>query len=107
MTIEKAIKKITKSYDDYTEEYRKKVDGLEAIWIHKTDHADKYEVDEELIGVTKSGLIAWAYASGCSCWEGAYDTHEHPPETMKTFTFQHTDMKEEWEKKVIEFAEKM
>ena len=104
MTIEQAIKKITEKYDSLEVS---KTSGLEAIWIHSSDHSEEYSIGEEKIGVTRSGQIAWAYASGCSCWEGDYDTHEHPPETMKTFTFSHDDMKAEWEKKVIEFAEQI
>ena len=65
------------------------------------------EVDEENIGVTKTGKLAWAYAFGCSYCSGDYETDEKPLDTMKAFTVNHEDMKEKWEKEVIAYAEKL
>ena len=104
MNIEEAIAKVVEKYTTLEESEK---DGLKAVWVHETDHAGSYEVDEEWIGVTKTGSIAWAYASGCSCWDGSYETHEHTPDTLKAFTFNHEDMKAEWEKKIIEYAESL
>ena len=104
MNIQQALDKIVANYDKLQPT---KLDGLEAIWISKTDHADSYEVDEENIGVTKTGKLAWAYAFGCSYCSGDYETDEKPLDTMKAFTVNHEDMKEKWEKEVIAYAEKL
>ncbi len=74
-----------------------------AVWIAKSDTAGSYEVDEEWIGISPQGNIVWAYASGCSCWDGDYDEDTKP--TMKEFTLNHSHTPEDWEKAIIAFAE--
>lgn len=113
MDLQEAVTKIANSWDKFEVKNRwdggvankMELDGLLAIWVHSTDHAGSYEVDEEWIGVTEDGRIAWAYASGCSCWDGGFEVEKLTPDTIKAFTFKHDDMKEEWEKKLIAFAE--
>lgn len=73
-----------------------------AVWVAKSDLADSYEVDEEWIGISPQGNIVWAYASGCSCWDGDYDEETKP--TMKELTLKHTHTPEDWEKAIINFA---
>lgn len=106
MTKEQAIERVISNYDDLL---KKQNSGYnrpkkEAIWFYTTDHADSYEVNEEWLGVTANGKIAWAYASGCSCWDGDYDEKICEDTSMKNFEFHHEDMEKEWEDKLIEFA---
>lgn len=107
--IEECIKKITDNFDKLLELQKLGYSSpkMEAIWFHKTDHAASYEVDEEWIGVTRKGEIAWAYASGCSCWNGEFAEGTCDTITIKEFTFSHEDMKAEWQEKLKEFAEKI
>lgn len=111
MTIKQAFKTIQGNWDSLLSAQLSRItygspDRENVIWVVNTDHADSYETDEEWLGIKKDGTIVWAYASGCSCWGGDYEVHEtHDPKEIKSFTFNHEDMKEEWEKKVIEFAE--
>jgi len=74
-----------------------------AVWCAKSDLADSYEVDEEWIGITPQGNIAWAYASGCSCWGGDY-TEETKP-TLKELVLDHKHTPEDWEKAIVAFVE--
>lgn len=109
MTKQEAINKIVENFDSLyvASEQSGCKPETKAVWFHSTDHADSYEVDEEWLGVTREGKIAWAYASGCSCWDGDFSEDVCDDVSMKEFTFQHEDMKEEWETKLIEFASKL
>lgn len=109
--IEEYIKKIVENFDKLLEE-NKNVYGysrpdIEAVWFYRTDHADSYEVDEEWLGVTRDGQIAWAYASGCSCWDGDFDEERCETVTMKEFVFKHEDMKAEWQEELKKFVEEI
>lgn len=79
-----------------------------AVWFANTDHAAEYEVDEEWIGMKEDGTLVWTYASGCSCWNGNYETKDIGCDTksVKVFEFSHEDMKEGWEKQLEEFVKK-
>lgn len=106
MTTKQAIKFITANWD----ELRKKQNlgystpKIEAVWCGKSDTAGSYEVDEEWIGITEGGRIAWAYASGCSCWGG--DFSEDRFASMKEVSLNHDhNTPEDWEKAIIKFAE--
>lgn len=109
MTLEQAIAKIQtdwavsrKAQSGITSEYSSP--KIEAVWCGKSDTAGMYEVDEEWIGVTEGGKIAWAYASGCSCWDG--DFSEERFASMKEVTLSQThNTPEAWEACIIKFAE--
>lgn len=108
MKYEEAIKSIVGKWDEL---YKKQQGGFShpqyiktpAVWVAKSDLAYSYEVNEEWIGVSKQGDITWAYASGCSCWDGYYDEDTKP--TVKEFTLVHQIIPEEWEVAIIKFAE--
>ena len=100
MTLKQAINKIVKNWSTYPHEIK---DNQEAVWIAKADIAGSYEVDEEWIGIKGDGSFIWAYASGCSCWDGDYETKIE--KTVKSFVFNHKWTPEEWEKQIIKFAE--
>jgi len=79
--------------------------GPEALWISTTDHADAYEVNEEWIGVLPDGRIIWAYASGCSCWDGDFTIEHVHEKDIKTLQMNHPEnMNVDWKKKIIDFA---
>ena len=106
MTIEDAIKKIVADYNDLlkSQETGYSTPKMEAIWCGKSDIAGSYEVDEEWIGVRLDGSIAWAYASGCSCWSGEFDEERYA--SMKEVVLKHGQhLPEDWEKAIIKFAE--
>lgn len=110
MTNKQALKTILENWDALIEKQKKESsygtpDREGVVWFTFTDHAGSYEVDEEWLGVKKDGTIVWAYASGCSCWGGGYEIHEtHDEKEIKTFTFNHEDMKAEWQEKLVAFA---
>ena len=105
MTYKQAVKKIVSEWE--------RLQGLQntvystpkmvAVWCAKSDIAGSYEVDEEWVGITPQGNIAWAYASGCSCWSG--DFSEERFESIKELTLNHKHAPEDWEKAIIAFAE--
>lgn len=67
------------------------------VWCANSDTADSYEVNEEWIGVTRDGTLVWAYASGCSCWDGDYETEILSGEkTIKTMKLIHDHEPQEW-----------
>lgn len=105
--MEQYIKKITDNFDSLLAKQNVGCSSpkMEAVWFHKTDHAGSCEVDEEWLGVTRDGEIAWAYASGCSCWDGDFSEEKCETVTMKEFTFQHEDMKAEWQEELKKFAD--
>ena len=106
MTLKQAIKEITKGWEALYALQKKEISSQPqsvAVWVAKSDTAGSYEVDEEWIGVTPQGNIAWAYASGCSCWCGKY-SEEHKP-TLKEVSLNHAHSPEEWEQMIIKFAE--
>lgn len=74
-----------------------------AVWCGRSDTAGSYEVDEEWIGVSHQGNIVWAYASGCSCWDG--DFSEERFASLKEVTLHHGHTPEEWENVIIKFVE--
>ena len=57
------------------------------VWVAVSDTAGSYEVNEEWVGVDKEGNLWWAYASGCSCWDGDYNTSAI--KDIKAFKFEH------------------
>lgn len=107
MNIQEAIKFIVDNYASLKEKsnegvYSKPV--MDAVWVAKSDLSEPYEVDMEWVGVTPDGRIAWAYASGCSCWDGDFsETHEA---TIKELKLNHNSVTpEQWEASIIKFAE--
>lgn len=106
MTLKQAIKEITNNWEAL---YAVQLKGVYshpksvAVWVASSDLADSYEVDEEWIGITPQGNIAWAYASGCSCWDGDY-VEDHKT-TVKELTLTHQHTPEDWEKAIVAFAE--
>lgn len=73
-----------------------------------SDTSASYEADYEKIGMKGDGSLIWAYASGCSCWDGDYSVHEfHDPKEIHTFEFNHEQVKKEWKEMIIQFAEKI
>jgi hypothetical protein len=123
MNFEQAIAKIVKNWEELKDKEKENLGyssrpQMVAVWCGKSDTADGYDVDEEWIGVTPSGKIAWAYASGCSCWEG--DFSEQRFVSLKEVTLNHTQNTpkefseraenaykqfEDWENAIIQFAE--
>lgn len=107
--MEQALEKIVSNWeklkDAETEQLRyHSKPRMIAVWCAKSDTSVSYEVDEEWIGVTPQGKIAWAYASGCSCWGGYFD--EERFESMKEVVLNHKQhLPEDWEKAIIAFAE--
>jgi len=99
MTFKEAVAKIKKNWNSHEHSVK---DGNEAVWIAKSDIADEYEVDEEWIGIKGDGSFVWAYASGCSCWDGEYSTKV--AKTIKSFNLVHKWLSKEWEEKIIKFA---
>lgn len=91
-------KNILDNWDELIKKQESSFFGLpkkeSVIWVAVSDIADSYEVDEEWIGVDKEGGLHWAYASGCSCWEGEYK-HEHVKD-IKTLKLIHDHAPEEW-----------
>ena len=106
MNLEDAIKKIVSNYNELlkNQEVGFSRPKIEAVWCGKSDTAGSYEVDEEWIGVRLDGSIAWAYASGCSCWDG--DFEEERFASMKEVILNHKQhLPEDWERAIIKFAE--
>lgn len=99
MNIEDSVKKIVENWETLKKDT---IEGYEAVWIVDDISAD-YQVDEERIGIMKDGSFVWAYASGCSCWEGAYSTQVE--KSVKVFELEHKKAPEEWEKEIIALAE--
>lgn len=79
-----------------------------AVWFVTDDMADSYEVDEEHIGMKEDGTLVWAYASGCSCWDGDYSIKDIgcDTESVKVFEFDHENMPEKFDKQLLEFVDK-
>lgn len=107
MTLKQAIKKI---FDDWENLYQKQKEGYSYSGLKNTvvvvavsDTSEPYSVDQELIGISPQGNIYWAYASGCSCWDGDY-TEETKP-TIKEFKLVHEHTPEDWQAMIIKFAE--
>ena len=107
MELEQAIEKIVKNWEDIHDQQNKgyfSKPKMIAVWCGKSDTAGSYEVDEEWIGITPQGKIAWAYASGCSCWDGNFDENRFA--SLKEVVLNHTQhTPEEWERVIIKFAE--
>lgn len=105
MTIEQAIKHIVKNWERLKDAQKPgySVPKTPAVWCAKSDIAGSYEVDEEWIGVTSQGSIAWAYASGCSCWSGEFNEERFA--SVKEVTLDHKHAPEDWEAAIIKFAE--
>jgi hypothetical protein len=100
MTLNQAIKSIVKDYDVL--KTKSQYERLsEAVWVAVKDKSADYSVDIERLGITEDGQIVWAYASGCSCWEGDYS--EESPATVKEFFIKDTLL--EWRAAIIKFAE--
>ena len=106
MSTKKAIEYIVQNWENLREEQKTSLvysfPKSDAVWVASSDLADSYEVDEEWIGISPQGNIVWAYASGCSCWDGDY-TEETKP-TLKELTLEHKHTPEEWEKAIVAFA---
>lgn len=105
MTYPEAIEYVVKHWEELHAKQEKSYSQPKsvAVWCAKSDIAGSYEVDEEWIGVTPQGNIAWAYASGCSCWGGEYDETHKP--TIKELTLDHKHTVEDWEKAIVAFVE--
>lgn len=106
MTFKQALKKIVSDWENIKDKQNAgySTPKMIAVWCGKSDTAGSYEVDEEWIGITPKGKIAWAYASGCSCWLGDFDEERFA--SMKEVVLTHTqNTPEDWEKAIIAFAE--
>lgn len=105
MDLQEAIKEIVSDWENLRTSQKKDwgTPKSEAVWVAQSDIAGSYEVDEEWVGISPQGNIVWAYASGCSCWDGDYD--EEHVKTLKEVTLNHQIPPEEWEKAIIRFAE--
>lgn len=101
MTYEEALQEVKENWATYEHDIK---GTHEAVWMAKSDIAGSYEVDEELIGMKADGTLVYAYASGCSCWDGKYECTCHA-EGIKVMKFDHKHGIEEWEKAIIKFAE--
>ncbi len=103
--MDEAINKITSLWEELHAKQEKGYSYPKsvAVWVARSDLAGSYEVDEEWIGISPQGNIVWAYASGCSCWDGDY-TEETKP-TMKEVMLTHKHTPEEWEAAIKKFAE--
>ena len=99
MTLTEALKRIKTNWSKLPHEIK---DGSEAVWIADYN-AGSYEVDEEWIGMKGDGSLIWAYASGCSCWDGTYNSKPIP--TLKSFQFNVKEMSKDWKNAIIRFAE--
>ena len=100
MKIKQALEKIKKNWAKYEHDIK---GGHEAVWLAKSDIAGSYEVDEEWVGIKGDGSLVWAYASGCSCWDGNYDAEV--VKSIKVMKLNHKWLPENWEEKIIKFAE--
>lgn len=96
-----STKKIHNNWGTYQHDRK---DGHEAVWIARSEIAGSYEVDEAWIGMKGDGSLVWAYASGCSCWDGRYETKVE--KTVKAFTLDHKHTPQERAEKIITFAQK-
>lgn len=109
MTLENAIKKIVSEYSELLIRQKEHVRSegfpkIEAIWCGISDTSGPWQTDEEWIGVRLDGSISWAYASGCSCWDGEYD--EERFESLKEVVLNHEQhLPEDWERSIIRFTE--
>lgn len=104
ITLKQAIRTIVKDWEVLNKknpEWNKP--NSVAVWVTNSDMGGSYWVDEEWIGISPHGNIVWAFASGCSCWEGDYDENTKP--TIKELTLNHKHTPEDWEKAIIRFAE--
>ena len=77
-----------------------------AVWFACIDKEEGYGVDEEHIGMKKSGELIWLYVSGCSCNFPTLKTNviECNTKTIKVFEFQYTDMQETWATQLNDFV---
>jgi len=107
MTYEQAIAHIVGNWVQLYEEQCKLRYGsfpkMVSVWCAKSDRAHNYDVDEELIGVTPQGEIAWAFASDCSCWNGEYSEERRP--SIKELKLEHEHATQEWQDAIVKFAE--
>lgn len=101
MTTTQALKLVKKNWATLPHQT---IEGHEGVWFVDHDISRSYEVDYEKIGMKGDGTLVWAYASGCSCWGGDYETKPIPD--IKVFEFNHTGMSEEWQKQLLTFVEK-
>lgn len=103
MTYEEALVKIKNNWANLPHEI---LEEHEVVWIIESDISAPYETDYEKIGMKQDSTLIWAYASGCSCWDGDYAIHEfHDPKEMLTFEFNHDQVKTDWQKMIIDFVE--
>lgn len=106
MNFEEAIKEIVKDWEvlHKAQNTGYSIPKSVAVWCAKSDTAGAYEVDEEWVGISPQGNIVWAYASGCSCWDGDYTEDTKPTlKEMELVHKQHTP--EDWQAMIIKFAE--
>lgn len=97
-TLKQALAKIKKNFDTLKSQSY----GLsEAVWVAYKDKSSGYDTDIERVGVNKEGQFIWAYASGCSCWDGDYSEDTAP--TIKELVAE--SALPEWEAAVIKFAD--
>lgn len=105
MTYEEALTKIKENWGKLK---HRTIEGHEMVVIIDSDESPDYEVDYEKVGMKGDGSLVWAYASGCSCWDDNYEIHEfHEPKEIHTFSFNHDQVKENWQNMIIQFAEKI
>lgn len=111
MNYEQAIQLILNNYDRLEQENPAQHRGIKtkAVWFLESDQSADYETDIECVGVTREGKIAWAYASGCSCWDGEFDEGDCDTISIKEFTFNHESLNsnDTWQNALIKFADKI
>lgn len=111
--LETAIEKIKKNWDEVFASQKNLArpgayydNTKNVVWIVGIDTADSYEVHEEWVGLKKDGTLVWAYASGCSCWDGDYEVVEHKHyRSFKSFTFNHDQIRDSWKESILKFSE--
>lgn len=103
-------KNIEKNFDKLLKQQREEysrpapyLKDVEAVWVAVSDRADSYEVNEEWIGVKRDGTLVWAYASGCSCWDGDYEFKDLKQKTMKAVELVHEREPKEWTDAIKKF----
>jgi hypothetical protein len=106
MTLESAIMVIMVDWDKLPHDIKKSDKEIDAVCVAFSDEEEAYSVNEEWVGITREGKLVWAYASGCSCWDGEYQVKEIGREKdLKTFEFNHKNLPSVWADAIVQFVE--
>lgn len=109
MNFEEARALILKSWDSPTVQAKvEEIGGETAAWFMEVDDSAEYSIDRECVGIRQDGTFVWAYASGCSCWDGDYEVENIADEpTLKVFSFKSDEMSKKWMSAFLAFAESL